>query len=171
MGFPARRIHQQISILGSLYRLADAASVAGGLVLATWAGGLLPADFVLPGTAAILIHYFVAEIGGMYRSWRGVSTSRETFASLTCWSIAALTLAGIGLAQGRLAALPQTLLIVWPLGTALCLMLTHGLLRGAQRSLWLRGLNTKGCAIVGVTDLGIQLAHNILETPELGLKL
>jgi hypothetical protein len=27
MGLAARRIHQQISILGSLYRLADAASV------------------------------------------------------------------------------------------------------------------------------------------------
>jgi putative colanic acid biosynthesis UDP-glucose lipid carrier transferase len=44
-------------------------------------------------------------------------------------------------------------------------------LRSLQKSFWLRGLNTRPCAIVGVTELGIQLARNIFDTPELGLKL
>ncbi|MBW8885047.1 MAG: undecaprenyl-phosphate glucose phosphotransferase, partial [Planctomycetia bacterium] len=69
MGLPARRIHQQISILGSLYRLADAASVASGLYFAVWAMGSVHTDLLLPGAAAIIVHYMVAELGGMYRSW------------------------------------------------------------------------------------------------------
>ncbi|HEX5103948.1 MAG TPA: undecaprenyl-phosphate glucose phosphotransferase, partial [Pirellulaceae bacterium] len=62
-------------------------------------------------------------------------------------------------------------LVVWLLGTALMMVFGGGLLRSLQRSYWIRGLNTKPCAIVGVTELGIQLARNIVDTPELGLKL
>jgi putative colanic acid biosysnthesis UDP-glucose lipid carrier transferase len=171
MGLPARRIHQQFSILGSLYRLADAASVAGGLSLAVWLISSAPADYVLPGALAIIVHYLLAEVAGMYRSWRGVSSNREAFASLCTWIAAFSLLAGLGFATGRLADYPRIMLGSWLLGTAMFLVLSHGLLRLGQKSLWLRGLNTKACAIIGVTDLGIQLAHNLSEMPELGLRL
>jgi putative colanic acid biosynthesis UDP-glucose lipid carrier transferase len=171
MALPARRIHQQISVFGSLYRLADAASVAGGLSLAVWVVGNAQADYLLPGAAAIIIHYLIAEISGMYRSWRGVSGNREAVAVLCSWLVAFGVLAGIGFATGRLVAFPQILLVIWFLGGALFLVLSHGLLRSSQKSLWLRGMNIKGCAIVGVTDLGIQLANNLDNMPELGLKL
>jgi putative colanic acid biosynthesis UDP-glucose lipid carrier transferase len=171
MGLPARRIQQQFSILGSLYRLADAASVAGGLGLALWAVALAHDDYLLPGAAAIIVHYLVAEFGGMYRSWRGVSGDREAFASLSCWIAAFVAFSALAFATGRLEPFSRATLGIWFLGTSLLLVVSHGLLRGAQRSLWLRGLNTKGCAIVGVTELGIQLAGNILDMPELGLKL
>jgi putative colanic acid biosynthesis UDP-glucose lipid carrier transferase len=171
MGLPARRIHQQISLTGSLYRLADVASVAAGLALAVWAAQVAAADYLLAGSIAIIVHYLVAELSGMYRSWRGVSRDREAFAALSTWFVAFLVLGGIGLATARMNGVPRMLVGVWFLGTAMFLVFSHGLLRRMQRSLWLRGLNTKPCAIVGVTQLGIQLAENILETPELGLKL
>src|SRR5262249_51416882 len=98
MGLPARRIHQQFSILGSLYRLADAMSVAGGLGLAVWTIGNPRADYLLPGAAAIIVHYLVAEIGGMYRSWRGVSGDREAIAALSTWAAAFALVATLGLA-------------------------------------------------------------------------
>jgi putative colanic acid biosynthesis UDP-glucose lipid carrier transferase len=174
MGLPARRIHQPAtggSVIGSLYRLADAISVAGGLGLALWVAGKLPAEYLLPGAVALIVHYLVAEISGMYRSWRGVSSHREAYATLCTWLVAFGLLGGMGFATGRLDAYPRLMLVIWLLGTALFLVLTHGLLRRAQRSLWLRGLHTHACAIVGVTELGIQLARNIQETPELGMKL
>jgi undecaprenyl-phosphate glucose phosphotransferase len=171
MGLPARRIHQQISVLGSLYRLTDAISVAGGLGVALWIAGNTPTDYLLAGAVAIIVHYLIAELGGMYRSWRGVSGDREAFAALFTWIVACALLGGLGFATGRLADFSRIMLGTWLTSTALGLVLGHALLRTAQRSLWLRGLHTRGCAIVGVTDLGIQLAHNILETPELGLKL
>jgi putative colanic acid biosysnthesis UDP-glucose lipid carrier transferase len=171
MGLPARRIHQQISILGSLYRLADAASVAGGLGLAAWFVTSADGEYLLPGAVAIIAHYVLAELVGMYRSWRGVSANREAFATLCTWMAAFAMLAGFGFATGRLAEFPRIMLGTWLLGTALFLVLSHGLLRMGQKSLWLRGLNTKACAIVGVTELGIQLAHNLADMPELGLRL
>jgi putative colanic acid biosynthesis UDP-glucose lipid carrier transferase len=171
MGMPARRIHQQISVFGSLYRLADALAVVGGLALAVWLANRQAAAFLLPGAAAIILHYLVAELSGMYRSWRGVSGNREAVAALLTWSAASGILAAIGLATGELALLPRELLCTWFLATSLFLVLSHALLRGGQKSFWLRGLNTKGCAIVGVTDLGIQLANNVQQMPELGLRL
>lgn len=171
MGLPARRIHQQISILGSLYRLADALSVAGGVSLAVWIVGSQPIDYLLPGAVAIIGHYLIAEIGGMYRSWRGVSANREAFATLTAWLVTFGLLASLGFATGRLAEFSRTLLATWFLSSALLMVLSHSLLRSGQRSFWLRGLNTKGCAIVGVTELGIQLAENVANMPELGLRL
>ncbi len=171
MGLPARRIHQQISVLGSLYRLADAASVAVGLYFAIWAMGSAQADYLLPGAVAIIVHYLVAELGGMYRSWRGVSSNREAVAILTTWLIAFALLVGFGFAKDRLVDVPRAILGTWFLASALLLVLSHGLLRGGQKQMWLRGLNTNGCAIVGVTELGIQLAENLTNMPELGLRL
>ncbi len=171
MGLPSRRINQPISLLGSAYRLVDAVSVGGGLSLAVWAAAGVQADFLLPGAAALIIHFLVAEVAGMYRSWRGVSTSRETVAALCTWLISFAILVSIGFAPAHLASFPREMLGTWFLGTSLFLVLFRGLLRSAQKSFWLRGFNTNGCAIVGVTELGIQLAQNIADMPELGLRL
>src|SRR5215510_10750831 len=95
MGLPARRIHQQIPMLASLYRLADAASVASGLALAAWLAGSPLGDFVLSGAAAIVLHGLVGEIGGMYRSWRGVSSHREAYATLCTWFVTFALLGGL----------------------------------------------------------------------------
>jgi putative colanic acid biosynthesis UDP-glucose lipid carrier transferase len=171
MGLPARHIHQQFSLVSSLYRLVDAAAVAGGLALAVWVARLTASNFVLTGAIAIIVHYLVAEVAGMYRGWQGVSGNREAYLKLCTWGFAFMLVATIGFLTQRLEDYPRLLLVVWPLATAMFMVLGSGGLRSLQRSYWLRGLNTKPCAIVGVTDLGIQLAHNILASPELGLKL
>jgi putative colanic acid biosynthesis UDP-glucose lipid carrier transferase len=171
MTLSVRHIHQQFSLVGPLYRLVDALCVAGGLSAAISVGGLDPAAFLLPGAAAIIGHYLVAEIGGMYRSWRGASSEREAFCTLFTWVAACALLAGAGFATGRMATFSRLTLGVWFLSTPLFMLLSHGILRGIKRSLWTRGINTKTFAIVGVTELGFQLARNIQETPELGLKL
>ena len=44
------------------------------------------------------------------------------------------------------------------------------LLRMLLRNLRKRGLNTRRFAICGVNKLGVQLAQNILDSPELGLE-
>jgi putative colanic acid biosynthesis UDP-glucose lipid carrier transferase len=171
MGLAPRRIKQHFSLVGSLYRLVDAAAVAAGLALALWVVRRSASEYLLAGAVAIIVHYVVAEVAGMYRSWQGVSGDREAFATLSAWLLAFLLVAALGFALGRLAEYPRMLLGVWLLGTAMFLVFGHGLLRSTQKSYWLRGLNTKPCAIVGMTRLGIQLATNITESPELGLKL
>jgi putative colanic acid biosynthesis UDP-glucose lipid carrier transferase len=171
MGLPARRIQQQFSLVGFLYRLVDAACVAGGLWLAVWVVAAQPAAYLLPAAVAIIVHYLVAELAGMYRSWRGVSADREAYATLSSWLFTFALIAIAGYAVGHLAEHPRVLLGVWLLATPMFMILGHGLLRIFQRSLWLRGVNTKSVAIVGVTQLGIQLGDNMVAAPEQGLKL
>ena len=171
MGLPARRIQQQFSTFGSVYRLVDGASVAGGLTIAAWLAGAKSADYVLLGAAALIVHYLLSEFAGMYRSWRGVSTGRETASALCTWLFSIALVAGAGITTGFLSQVTNEVLGFWFLTTALILVVSRGLLRTAQKSFWLRGLHTNGCAIVGVTELGIQLAQNISQMPELGLRL
>ncbi len=171
MGLPARRIQQQFSLVGFLYRLVDAACVAAGLGLAAWVIHRPFSEYLLPAAVAIIVHCLVAELAGLYRSWRGVSGDREACATLYSWFLSFGILATAGFAIGRLAEHSRLLLGVWLMATPLFMILGHGLLRVFQRSLWLRGLNTKPCAIVGVTQLGIQLGENIASAPALGLNL
>jgi putative colanic acid biosynthesis UDP-glucose lipid carrier transferase len=171
MGLAARRIHQPFSLVGFLYRLVDAACVAAGLGLAAWVSQASPARVLLPGALAVIIHYLVAELAGMYRSWRGVSADREAYATLCSWMVAFGLLAGVGLASGTLSEYSRLTTGVWFLAAPMFMILGHGLLRSFQHSLWQRGINTRSSAIVGITELGIQLARNMVDTPELGLKL
>ncbi|HEX5103582.1 MAG TPA: undecaprenyl-phosphate glucose phosphotransferase, partial [Pirellulaceae bacterium] len=107
MGLPARRIHQQFSLVSSLYRFMDAASVAGGLALAAWTARVPIGDYLLPGAIAIIVHYLFAELAGMYRSWQGVSGNREAYLRLSTWALAFLLILGIGLATERLNDYPR----------------------------------------------------------------
>ena len=171
MALPSRHIHQHFSLGSSLLRLADAASVAGGLVLALRFVGGAPAGYALHGAAAVIVHYLVAEFSGIYRSWRGASSEREIFCSLFAWSGSFAILAAIGFATGRLAEFPRMLLALWLVLTPLLTVGSRVLLRTFCQSLWIRGINTRPFAVVGVNELGFQLARNIQESPELGLKL
>jgi len=56
-------------------------------------------------------------------------------------------------------------------GHADFIILSHALLRTVQKYLFARGMNTRHFAIVGVNELGFQLARNVLEAPEMGLRL
>ncbi|MCE9524694.1 MAG: undecaprenyl-phosphate glucose phosphotransferase [Planctomycetales bacterium] len=171
MTLPSRHIHQHISFGSSLLRLADAASVAGGLLLALQFLGVKGSGYALHGAVAVIVHYLVAEFSGMYRSWRGASPERQIFGSLLGWSGSFAILAAIGFATGRLAEFPRSLLALWLVFTPLLAVASHTLLRQVCRALWSRGINTRRFAIVGMNELGFQLARNIEESPELGLKL
>ena len=66
-----RRIHQQWTPGGVLYRTTDALCVAAALAAASlepqsrWTS---TEDHFLAGLSAIILYYFVAELSGMYRS-------------------------------------------------------------------------------------------------------
>lgn len=62
-------------------------------------------------------------------------------------------------------------MIAWTMATPLLVATGRVAIRVAQRSLRTRGLNTRTYAIVGVNELGFQLARNIDASAELGLRL
>ncbi|ADB14797.1 Undecaprenyl-phosphate glucose phosphotransferase [Pirellula staleyi DSM 6068] len=165
-----RQIHQQFSVLGTVYRTVDAAAIAVGLGLSLEVSGAWHVDYLLAGCAAIVVHYLAAEFSGMYRSWRGASASREAFATLGVWALSLAMLMAMGFVTERLAHYPRPMLGYWLLMTGGMMVFSHATIRAVRRALWCRGVHTHNAAIVGVTELGFQLGRNLLEEPELGIR-
>lgn len=166
-----RQIHQQISVLGTLYRTVDAIAIGVGLYLSVELAQAWQVDYLLAGALAIVVHYLAAEFSGMYRSWRGASASKEAFATLGVWALSLALLMAMGFLTERLAHYPRPMLGYWLLITGGLMVLSHATIRCVRRAMWSRGVHTHSAAIVGVTELGFQLARNLLDEPELGLRL
>ena len=168
----ARRIHQQFSVTASFYRFLDAGCVVAGL-LATLAWFQQPfAPFAYLAAATAITFLVTAEFTGMYRSWRGVSADREMSYVFATWGITVLL---VVVAQyfvgGSLEVFPRRNWILWGTLTPVLICLSHGVLRFWQRALRAHGINTRNFAIVGINELGFELATNINGSPEMGLRL
>ena len=176
MGLPARSIRQPISVVGSLFRLADAVAIGVGLAIATSIFGRVPQHDLMAGAVAIIGHLLIAEFTGLYRSWRGVSGEREVFCTLYTWALAlvfvgCVGLTTLGVSYAAWHGKARLIVLTWACSSAAIMIITHSLLRSFNRAFWTRGLNHRPVAIVGVTELGFQLARNLDAQPELGLKL
>jgi putative colanic acid biosynthesis UDP-glucose lipid carrier transferase len=166
------RIHQQWSVLGLLYRLADGCCIAAGLALAARHGPPLSDEhYWIAWAAAIIIYYLVAELAGVYRSWRGVSTEREMVCALVSWGSTLVALLALRLATEHVAEFSRLSVLLWFIITPLLIVASRTAIRSVQRTLRALGYNARGFAVVGVTKLGFQLVRNIEDSPEMGLRL
>ena len=69
------RIHPHWSWSDTVHRCTDTVVIALGLVVAQWWGAAERSDHALAaGAACVVIYYLIAEMTGLYRSWRGVAT-------------------------------------------------------------------------------------------------
>lgn len=167
-----RQIYQHWSPLHALYRLADSASVLLGLAIALQVTRTpLYQQHLLAAAAGMVVFFLAAEFSGLYRNWRGVATERELICVLITWGGTLLALLTIGFATRHTDLHARSLIAAWFAITPFMIAATRLSVRGVQRALRIRGLNTRGFAIVGVNELGVQLARNIENSPELGLKL
>jgi putative colanic acid biosynthesis UDP-glucose lipid carrier transferase len=168
----SRRILQQSYLRDAVLRMIDAFCILAGLAIARALGtGEVGGGLLLVGTAAIAVYFVVAEFSGMYRSWRGVASQREVVCVLVTWTLTLLALLALGYATRHADTTPRSLVMGWLFITPLLIAAGRMLVRGVQRVLRAKGFNTRGFAIVGVNELGIQLARNIEDAPEMGLKL
>ncbi|MGY8770611.1 MAG: undecaprenyl-phosphate glucose phosphotransferase, partial [Pirellulales bacterium] len=115
------------------------------------------------------LFYVVSQITGMYRKWSGVSTERELFCTALTWSISILGLSFALLLLGLDLFKDPTFFLYWMFVTPVVLITTRVLARGILRLLRQYGFNNHGFAIIGINELGIQLAENIRQRPDLGL--
>jgi len=160
------------SLFYSLHRLVDAVvifavvSVALGYTQATG----LP-ELLTIAAATILVNHVVAELSGLYRSWRGTHVRREVACVLLTWAYTVPVLMGVGLVTQHNATYTYTTKLLWIFVTPAAMAASRVVLRTVQQRLRARGFNTRRYAICGLNDLGIQLAKNVVSTPEMGLLL
>jgi putative colanic acid biosysnthesis UDP-glucose lipid carrier transferase len=167
-----RRIHQQWSIRGVWYRISDALCIVLGLVIAVYPGLTTGTDhYIIAAAAAIIVYSLSAEIGGMYRSWRGVSAHREAAGTLLSWGLTCAILLGLGFATKHTAEFSRASMSAWLLVTPLLIVASRLATRFVQRTLLALGYHSRTFAIVGVNELSFQLARNIEASPEMGFRL
>jgi len=168
----SRHIYPYASIRDPVYRLIDAAAIAAGLALAAYATSApLRAPHLTAGALAIIFFYLVGEVSGMYRSWRGVAAEQELLCTGLTWAFTLPALLTVGFVLKWGDEFPRRLILLWAAATPVLAAGGRMALRWAARVLRSRGFNTRRYAIVGVNELAFQLARNIENSPELGLKL
>lgn len=168
----SRGIAEHASPVDSLHRLIDGVLIA---LCTLWALDYTPGsttdEWLALSAAAILVHHTVAELSGLYRSWRGSRIRRELACILLTWAYAVPVLLGLGLLTTYNATITYETKLLWLVATPIAILSGRVVLRKLQQQLRARGFNTKVVAICGVNDLGLQLARNLQRSPELGLRV
>ncbi len=168
----SRGISVHESFFHSLHRLVDAAVVCVAVHVALrWTHSARLPDVLTIAAATILVYHFVAELSGLYRSWRGSRLRREIACVLLTWAYSVPVLLGAGLVMQYNARFSYASKLTWIFATPLAIAAVRVVLRKIQQRLRARGLNTRSCAICGLNELGVQLARNIESAPEMGLRL
>lgn len=168
----SRGIAEHASPVDNLHRLVDGVLIA---LCTLWALDFTPGsttdEWLALSAAAILVHHTVAELSGLYRSWRGSRIRRELACILLTWAYAVPVLLGLGLLTTYNATISYETKLLWLASTPLAILSGRVAMRKIQQQMRARGLNTKTVAICGVNDLGLQLARNLKGSPELGLRV
>ena len=168
----SRQIHQHWSYLGAAHRLIDGASIILGLWLASHYAPWHKHFYIEAGALAMIVYGAVAELGGIYRSWRGASIRREIIAALFTWGCTLLlvTAGSFFLKRLQQEQVSRMAMFLWFLFTPTLMVGSRILLRGLLRTLRAMGYNARSFAVIGVTELGFQLVRNIEKSPEMGLR-
>ena len=166
------RIHRERSTVDSLIRVSDVACIlAGFMAVAQYPRTEVDAQFWLAATISIIVFLLVGELTGLYSSWRGVATNREIATALLNGGYSLAVLLALGFMTRYTDDVARGGLAIGIVTTAALLASSRVAVRSLQRWWRSRGHNRRRFAVVGVNDLGIRLARNIEQTPELGLEL
>mgnify|MGYP002622909782 CR=1 FL=1 len=172
MSAATRRIHDHWSMLGALNRLCDGACIVAGLAVAFWIRPGWPLEpYYLAAALAIIGFYLLAELTGLYRSWRAAAAEQELFCVLLTWALTFPLLLAAGFATKHSEVFSRLSVTLWAIAAPTLICTMRLAIRSALHMLRARGFNSRNCAIVGVNDLSLQLVRNIEATPELGLKV
>jgi putative colanic acid biosysnthesis UDP-glucose lipid carrier transferase len=168
----SRGISFHESLFYSIHQLVDAAVIMVTVYFALrYTDTATVHDVLTISAATVLVYHFVAELSGVYRSWRGSRLRREIACIMLTWAYAVPVLLGVGLLTQYNAQFSYTSKLVWIFATPAVIAAARVVLRKVLQRLRARGFNTRRYASCGVNELGIQVARNIESSPEMGLRL
>jgi putative colanic acid biosynthesis UDP-glucose lipid carrier transferase len=113
----------------------------------------------------------LSEIFGVYRRWNGIAFMREVTTLILTWGSTLVLLKVLGIFSAYSTELSTPALSLWFVITPVLALSVRVFHNWYRRYLVDQGINARRFAIVGANELGIQLARNIRNTPNLGLKL
>lgn len=165
-------IRQHSSGLAMLLRTLDSLVIALGMYFSVQIYGLAFAqDYLLLVTLAILAYLFVAEIRGLYQSWRTDSVVAECGHILAVWLVVLMCLLSLGFMTKTSADYSRVVLILWMFLVSGGLALMRLALRTALRTARVQGQNTRTVAFAGIGGATKKMAAHIAKMPWAGLNV
>jgi putative colanic acid biosynthesis UDP-glucose lipid carrier transferase len=167
----SKRIRQHDSWSYLTLKVTDALAIVMGLwILVTWIPEANSKSTLVISLIAIGIFNIAAEFAGLYRRWTGIAFEREITCSILAWSATLMALTVLGRFSLYSSELSVPSLLMWFAITLTLSLSARVLARWYRRYATEKGINTRGFAVVGINDLGVQLVRNVRKTPDLGLK-
>src|ERR1041385_5594811 len=147
-------------------RLVD----AGWIVLAQYiACRLYPQAWseanTLAALLAVLAFHFIAEVNGLYRSWRGAPMKHETFLVLSTWAIAVPALLFAAFITKTSAHYSRFITSVWFAVAPALIVFWRLVVRLILMEIRRHGRNSRSVAIAGITPMAERIAERIASDP------
>jgi putative colanic acid biosynthesis UDP-glucose lipid carrier transferase len=160
------------SAVALIQRLID----AGLIVLAQYiACRLYPQTWsdtnTLAALLAVLAFHFIAEVNGLYRSWRGAPMKHEAFLVLATWAIAAPVLLFLAFITKTSDHYSRFITSTWFGLTPALIVFFRLIVRLALMEVRRHGRNTRTVAIAGITPMAERIAERITSDPYSGMRI
>ena len=165
-------IHQQFNRSNAVYRLADGLAIILGLSLTLFQNPDLNSKAtIVVCLATIGLFSIISEFTGMYRNWIGSRIAGELGCSILTWTATLVGLVTLGRFSEYTTELSSWALFSWFAITPLFAVLFRMAYRLHKRLTTRLGISRKNYAILGVDEIGFQIAENIEINPEMNLNL
>ena len=100
--------------------------------------------YIIAAAVAIIVYCLLAEIGGLYRSWRGVSAHREAVGVLFGWGCTLVMLLALGFVTHHTAEFSRISMLAWFVATPVLIVASRIITRWIQQILLVVGLQHAG---------------------------
>lgn len=163
-----KRINSEI-----IYRSVDILVILATLYTASlYSGEYNATGYILVGLLAALLFGLVGRFTEIYSSWGGRSFLRdESVRVIATWLITFMFLIFAAFATKSTTEFSRIVLISWLFATPILLTLSRQLLRRSFAHLKRLGINNRRIVIAGLTDHGIQFAHDLENNPDGGYQI
>jgi len=153
-----KRINSEI-----IYRSVDILIILTTLYIASfYSGGYNASGYILAGLLASLLFGLVGRFTEIYSSWGGRSFLRdESVRVIATWLITFMFLIFAAFATKSTTEFSRVVLASWLFATPILLTLTRHLLRKIFGHLKRLGINNRKVVIAGLTEHGLQFAHDL----------
>ena len=157
-------------------RLLDACIIASTLGLLAllprveiWRSATQDA-YTMAALTAVVAFSFVAELAGLYASWRGTTVGAEILRVWWCWVIAIIILVGLGFVTKTSVTYSRVAISMWFVLTPLILSTVRILVRAGLHLARDRGYNKRTSAVVGSGPIAHRIADTLDENPSFGIE-
>lgn len=164
------QIRQNDSWTKLVSKIIDTVSIGLGLAtLILWIPELNSQATIITFLIAVGLFSIVAEFFGLYRNWQGIPFEREVTCTLMSWGTTLFILAVIGQISLYTTELSPSGLLLWFAITPPISLTSRIALRYTLKWFVRRNINTRKYAVIGCTEIGVQLVDNVNQSPELAL--